>query len=370
LSFARVVKLADTLALGASAARHEGSSPFPGTKEKNMKTESLQNSRIAYFDNVKFILIELVIFGHLIESLISRFDYLRALYLLLYFFHMPVFIFIAGYFAQKKVLNRRKIFENALVYLLIYIVFQIFYWALHYWLSGSLGELNFFRPYWILWFLLSLAFWDAILPFFVKLKYYLIIAFILGILVGYVDQIGYFLSLSRTIVFFPIFLLGFYAAEKKKKIEPQGIWKIILAIGVLILGYLFLYYFGADLSIAKWLYGSYSYGLMGHHEWYAGLYRFIIYVLIIVISINIMQLIPKRNTFITKLGANSLYAYVFHGMVVNILAAIGIFNMILLPIEIIELIIFGLLVGIVLSGNFFKRLSWIIVEPYKLLKKL
>lgn len=29
---ARVAKLADALALGASAARHEGSSPFPGTK--------------------------------------------------------------------------------------------------------------------------------------------------------------------------------------------------------------------------------------------------------------------------------------------------------------------------------------------------
>ncbi len=31
--YAQVAKLVDALALGASAARHEGSSPFPGTSK-------------------------------------------------------------------------------------------------------------------------------------------------------------------------------------------------------------------------------------------------------------------------------------------------------------------------------------------------
>lgn len=35
MKYARVAKLADALALGASGVTHEGSSPFPGTKNKN-----------------------------------------------------------------------------------------------------------------------------------------------------------------------------------------------------------------------------------------------------------------------------------------------------------------------------------------------
>ena len=40
-NYARVAKLVDALALGASEETHEGSSPFPGTKNNEVKAKAL-----------------------------------------------------------------------------------------------------------------------------------------------------------------------------------------------------------------------------------------------------------------------------------------------------------------------------------------
>src|SRR5699024_10159259 len=60
--------------------------------------------RNAYFDNAKVILIFLVVFGHLIQPFISASSELNTLYLCIYTFHMPAFIFFVlfmfGHFIQ------------------------------------------------------------------------------------------------------------------------------------------------------------------------------------------------------------------------------------------------------------------------------
>lgn len=61
--------------------------------------------RSPLFDNIKIVLIILVLFGHALEeiSLENGYGIIRAC---IYSFHMPVFIFISGYFSgggQAKV---------------------------------------------------------------------------------------------------------------------------------------------------------------------------------------------------------------------------------------------------------------------------
>ena len=50
------------------------------------------------FDNARAILILLVVFGHMLQPYTSGDKYLSALYLVIYSFHMPTFLFISGYF--------------------------------------------------------------------------------------------------------------------------------------------------------------------------------------------------------------------------------------------------------------------------------
>ena len=52
----------------------------------------------SFIDNIKVVLIFLVVFGHLIERYIDTSNTLMGILLFIYIFHMPLFIFIAGLF--------------------------------------------------------------------------------------------------------------------------------------------------------------------------------------------------------------------------------------------------------------------------------
>ena len=64
-------------------------------------------NRIYRYDNAKFVLMFLVIAGHLLECFSGRF--VSSIYRTIYLFHMPAFIFLSGYFSSfhpKKILCR------------------------------------------------------------------------------------------------------------------------------------------------------------------------------------------------------------------------------------------------------------------------
>ncbi|EAH1852013.1 acyltransferase, partial [Listeria monocytogenes] len=48
--------------------------------------------RESYFDNAKFILIFLVVFGHFLQTFIADYAGVRVLYIYIYTFHMPAFV--------------------------------------------------------------------------------------------------------------------------------------------------------------------------------------------------------------------------------------------------------------------------------------
>ena len=75
-----------------------------------------------FFDNARAILIFLVVLGHLLQPYTSEDKFLQALYLLIYSFHMPTFLFISGYFAKN--LDKPNYLEKIAKKLLLpYVIF-------------------------------------------------------------------------------------------------------------------------------------------------------------------------------------------------------------------------------------------------------
>nr|MCX3330604.1 acyltransferase family protein [Bacillus pacificus] len=60
----------------------------------------MNKSRDSYFDNAKFLLIFLVVFGHILRSFINDNEFMLYLYKFIYTFHMPAFILVSGFFAK------------------------------------------------------------------------------------------------------------------------------------------------------------------------------------------------------------------------------------------------------------------------------
>jgi fucose 4-O-acetylase-like acetyltransferase len=280
------------------------------------------SKRSMYFDNAKFILIFLVVFGHLISPLKEQDGILFTLYTVIFLFHMPAFILISGYFA-KGYKKKGYFLKTIRKVLLPYFIFQIIY-SIYYYLNGQKAalEFDFLQPHWSLWFLLSLFFWNLLLYLFAKLRWMgLCVAVGLGIAIGFVDNAGSYLSLSRTFVFFPYFLLGYLLNGEQLKKAVRA--KYSLPIGLLIMiGTLTFLGFNFPQHAVPWLLGDTSYANMGSEELADGLLRGLQYLLTFIVVFGFLALIPSNQLKVSIIGERTLYIYLFHGFIIKSLQVV------------------------------------------------
>lgn len=273
--------------------------------------------RSHYFDNARFILIFLVVFGHVISPIKGNNNILFTIYAVIFLFHMPAFIFISGYFS-KGFNKKGYLLKASKKILLPYLIFQVIYSFFYHWIGAeSQLTIDLLQPHWTLWFLLSLFCWNLLLFVFSKLRWAgLILAAVIGIGIGYFDNVGSFLSLSRTFVFFPYFLLGHLLEPKHikliKKVKfPMLIGSAILTGAVL----LFAAFFSKDSL--PWLLGDTSYADMGMKAFTSGLKRGGQYLLTLAVIFGFLALVPSSGFKLTILGQRTLNIYLFHGFIIQ-----------------------------------------------------
>ena len=270
--------------------------------------KNISKKRIPYWDNIKGLLIILVVIGHLIESLPQ--GQLGLIYKFIYLFHMPLFVFVSGYMAK---FNLKK---NMKAFLLPYFIIQPICCLV----SGN--PIQWTTPFWILWYLLSLFIWYLCVPVLEKMPIkfrplFIIISILIACFIGYSDSVGYFASSSRTIVFFPYFALGYYTKYYYAKHQNENFFQkneyivkvAIISLVFLILSILFV---KGYLINAKWLYGAYSYS-QGN---YTILYRLMHYASAIILGCFIMIFIPRKKSILTEIGQHSFKLYITHMFIV------------------------------------------------------
>ncbi|OYX45689.1 MAG: hypothetical protein B7Z02_00435 [Rhodobacterales bacterium 32-67-9] len=261
------------------------------------------------------MLILLVIWGHLIEVATFSDRIASAVYAGIYLFHIPAFAMISGMVARPAPAGTTldRIARSLLFPLVIY---QLAYWPFLAKLAPErVGGL--LTPHWILWFLASLAAWRAMFPLFARLQPAVSIplAIIIALAAGYVDGVDRTLSLSRTLVFFPAFLSGYWIA---KSVPGIGTRTFVWAAGPLLLlaGMAsFAGYAGWDLSL---LYGSSPYAAFAQGQVPAALIRVATITSGGLAAVLFILLAPVGPGLLTRLGRATLPIYLMHGFVVVI----------------------------------------------------
>jgi len=280
----------------------------------------LAGKREAYFDNARFILIVFVVFGHIIQPFYEENTMLYSLYTTIYLFHMAGFILISGYFAKgfRRPGYLTKIAKKTLP---TFIIFQIIYTVVQVSANNYMGEdttvdLNFvLAPRFTLWFLLSLYCWNVLLFLFAKFRWWtVLVAFAVGISISFID-VNTFLSITRTFVFFPFFLLGFYLQPGFFKQLRRTGWRILSVCILAILFIVFCFYTPENNS--DWLLGAYSYEYMGVEDLYGSLIRLVQYILMLLAVFSALSLMPNKHFRFTILGTRTLYIYLLHGIVIQ-----------------------------------------------------
>ncbi|WP_226644297.1 acyltransferase family protein [Mesobacillus subterraneus] len=314
-----------------------------------------------YFDNAKFILIFFVVFGHLLRSFIEDNEMIYNLYKVIYTFHMPAFILVSGFFARgfnKKGYVMKIAKKLILPYFIFQLIYSIFYYFLY---SKSTFTMDPLNPHWSLWFLISLFCWNIMLIGFARLNATigLLVAFGLGLGVGYVDWISNYLSLSRTFVFFPLFLLGYHLTKDHIRILTKPAFKAgaLITFALVFLGF----YFNPDIDY-KWLLGSKPYSLMEAASIASMFTRLGFYLLSLLMVFSFLTIVPKKQYFFTDLGKNTLYVYLLHGFFVRTFRESEVQDFFHSPERILLLAVIALLLTFLLSSKYAAAIAQPLIE--------
>nr|WP_242981625.1 acyltransferase family protein [Clostridium perfringens] len=275
-------------------------------------------------DNSKGLLIFLVVLGHSLEFIRKDYEVARLLYVFIYEFHMPVFVFISGYLSKNVEKGRRNAVRNFLTpFLLFNIIWNLITLVGPLFLRGEFTELpseqafSFFTPGWALWYIFAMFLWKILLPDLLKFKNIFILSVIAGISVKLSGEFGSYMALSRTITFAPFFLAGYYSSEEKlkrfRKFTRFNILNKVPSILILIIGVLIALIFVNYSNIADeffWADRSYS---NFNIEIFTGILLYIaVYIIGFAFVYVFINLMPENQTFLSKIGKNTLSVYFLH----------------------------------------------------------
>ena len=290
-------------------------------KINELNNDKIKKPRYNIFDNFKGILIFTVVFAHFLFDFSNKNlnSLARKIVVFIYSFHMQAFVFISGFLSSENSIY----FYNAIKLLLIYYLFNYSLSLIMYFYKNS--NINFLYPTYSYWYILSLFYWRITIKFLSSIPFIVIVSIIIHLLEGYWSCFSNILSLAKTILLFPYFLIG-YKIKKTKSLDKIILWRknnieyIIILIFFFAFVYLIQLYFNSNnITNSTLLIGNYN-EKNGIKE------RFIIMIISSFMILFFLLLLPNfKMPLINKWGSNSLYIYLFH-RIFTIMAQIHIFS--------------------------------------------
>lgn len=255
--------------------------------------------REANYCNLKLLLIFLVIYGHWIELSIHDNEFLMLQYRTIYYFHMPVFVFLTGLFLRGEGECIRQIRRLGPIYLICQTGAVLF---------GTDPR----EPYWILWYLFSVCIWSILGALWFRighkhLAWVLVpLSILAGALAGYLPCLNRMWSGSRTVVFFPYFFAGLLC-------DPHTPWRNHRIFGIMA---------GITALGGMWLLGNripvrFLYQASGYDDMEHGFsLRLFCYGIGALMVLFLLTWIPCRRLPFSKAGVDTLPIYLIHAPVV------------------------------------------------------
>lgn len=319
------------------------------------------------FDTLRALLMFSVIFGHFLEYIPGT----KGLYVVIYSFHMPAFIFLSGFFAKFQL---RRI---VLTLFYPYIMFQSAAVLFLAYISNSHPVFQYTEPWWIFWYLPVIAVYHLLIPLIgvsnppLRIGI-LLISLVISLIAGFSKDIGYQFSLSRIFTFLPFFIAGYYSGHDDKvrtkllnTFQCKRSIKVLLLLMVIIS---VLLLFVLNIS-PRMLWGSMSYKKAHYNLPIKLILTAIASVWITALLVTIPN---KRIPFLSSLGANTLPVYLLHGFIVFIIGNLKVFSLGLFSNLILALVLSYIILAVFGNSYIGKILSVIFTGEwiYKMLRKL
>jgi fucose 4-O-acetylase-like acetyltransferase len=192
-----------------------------------------------------------------------------------------------------------------------------------------------------------------------KVMYGLLVSLLLGLGIGFFDWTSSYLSLTRTFVFFPLFLTGYYMKKEYFEIISRNSAKIF-AITTFVFAFIGFYYF-PNINY-QWLFGSKSYSALGEDSLQGLIIRLFFYFLSSLMIYCFFACVPKRQYFFTRFGKNTLYVYLLHGFIVRIFRVSSLQEIFNTPKSYFLIVVLSFLLTMILSTRIVTSLAQPFIE--------
>ncbi|MFG3494132.1 acyltransferase family protein [Streptomyces sp. NPDC047917] len=272
--------------------------------------------RDPWFDNAKYLAIVLVAVAHAWEPVMEGSRATRALYLLVYTFHMPAFIVISGYFSRSFTGRPDQVKRLVTGVVVPYLVFETAYSLFRRWAADDPAHpFSLTDPFYLTWFLAALFVWRLSTPLWRTLRHPLPVALVIAALASLTPGIGSDLDLQRVLQFLPFFVLGL--SLRPEHFRLVRLRAVRLAAVPVALGALALAYQVAPTVRMGWFYRSTSAEELGAPWWTGPLMTLVVGGCALVLTAAFLAWVPGRATWFTALGAGSICGYLLHGFAVK-----------------------------------------------------
>lgn len=258
-------------------------------------------SRNIHICNIKAILIFLVVLGHVLETVPDS-AFAAGLYKFIYIFHMPMFVFLSGYFTRRTSACLKQ-FRTSL---LIFIIFQPLFLLYNRLITGQRQPI--LTPYHHLWYIFALSVWSLTGVLFIFLNKHnvrkpviLACTAAVSLLAGGAACLGRTLALQRIFAFLPYYYLGMITDIGK--VKNSRVKYLLLPLSA-----------ASCFLIMKYIPTSFLYQAVPYDgSFLSGAFlRLICEAGAVSVVFFLLSVIPSKRIFITALGKDTLPVYLLH----------------------------------------------------------
>ena len=277
-------------------------------------------SRDPWLDNVKMVLVTLVVVGHAI-SLVEATTGSHWVYDFIYLWHIPAFVFVSGYLSKSFEWDRRRMKSLFHTLAIPYLLFEP---ALFYYRREVVGEAVQYPlwiiPHWTMWYLIVLLMWRLVTPVLKSHWLFLPLSVIVSLLGGLWSDDS--LMIPRFLGLLPFFVLGLHL-KPRHLAHLDDVWVRVAAIPTLVgIGVMAAYTDTWADAALLWYDTGYSDIPIDNEIVFQT--RLTVMMVGLLGAFAAMSLVPRRSLgWFTTMGTATMVVYLFHGFVIKTFKAIG-----------------------------------------------
>lgn len=330
-----------------------------------------ERPRIYKFDNVKLLVIALVVVGSFAEDFTDHSDMFRSWFIFVYSFHAPLYIFLSGLFQKQYEKGQKPSLHRVSFYMILGFLLKIAIYLMRRWNGEDIG-LDMFGGATLEWYLFVIMMYTVTMYLLKNVHRYIVmtVSVILGVAAGFLP-LGDEFYLMRYFVFLPFYAAGYY-------LTPARVRRFSHRLNVKLAGLAFmLIYFVLCFRERDIIYplrmlftGRNPYAIVPI-EGCTFYHRMLCYGISAILIISVLACIPNRKVpILTHMGRNTLGVYFWHYPLVLLLWHVGAFDLLMPlgdPLWKITVLTIAVIVALILSLSIF---HWPLRKLEELINKI